>query len=222
MSMRSLPARDDAATLARMEATLPEMFESPLAAEPTAAEIAALAAWLSVSTRTARACCRRLRTVAAAVDAANDGPDLAPMTRWRTALRMGARLLTVEAEGPVADAASRLLARLDDDGRRITEGALRVLVTRCLTERRVLAIEYWNASAATWEPRSVEPLALSHADGHWTLLAFCRTRRDLRSFRFDRVRAASVAEGHFEARHGLSLERFLLRTKGEPPPRLAG
>ncbi|MFO0606427.1 MAG: WYL domain-containing protein [Polyangiales bacterium] len=205
-----------------MDLVLPAMFDSPRAAEPGAEEIAALAAWLGVSGRAARACCARLRAVATALDAANDGPDLAPAARWRTALRLGARLLTVEGEGPVADAAARLLARLDGETRAVTDRELRAMVTRCVTERRVLSLEYWSAEASAWEPRLVEPLTLSNVDGHWTLLAFCRTRMDLRSFRFDRVRAAAPTEAHYEPRHGLSLERYLLRTKGPARPRLAG
>jgi proteasome accessory factor B len=198
------------------------MFDSPRAAEPGDGEITALAAWLGVSARAARACCLRLRTVATALDAANDGPDLPVATRWRTALRMSARLLTVEGEGAVADAASRLLARLDGDTRAVTDAQLRTMVTRCLTERTVLAIDYWNVEASAWEPRRIEPLSLSHVDGHWTVLAFCRTRSDLRSFRFDRIRAASPTEARYEPRHGLSLERFLHRQKNLSRPRLAG
>ena len=198
------------------------MFDSPRAAEPRDGEITALAAWLGVSARAARACCARLRAVATALDAANDGPDLAPATRWRTALRLSARLLTVEGEGAVADAASRLLARLDGESRAVTDAQLRAMVTRCLTERCVLAIDYWNVEASAWEPRLIEPLSLTHVDGHWTVLAFCRTRSDLRSFRFDRVRTAAPTEARYEPRHGLSLERFLHRQKNLTRPRLAG
>jgi len=198
------------------------MFDDPRAAAPTPEELSAMASCLGVSIRAARACCARLRALAAALVAANDGPELAPELRWKGALRLGVRLLTVEGQGAVADVASRLLARLDGDARSLSDTALRAMVTQCLTERRVLSLEYWSVEGNTWEPRQVEPLALSNVDGHWTLLAFCRTRMDLRSFRFDRVRSASPTDLPFEARRGLSLERFLLRSKGSQRPRLAG
>ncbi len=87
------------------------------------------------------------------------------------------------------------------------------MLTRAVTERLVLAIEYGNPDGGAVTAREVEPLTLSHVDGHWTMLAFCRARMDLRSFRFDRVLDARVTEDHFEARQGLSLERFIHKQK---------
>ncbi len=185
-------------------------------------EVVMLATELGVSARTARACCRRLRALVRALDAANDGATPRPgdaSARWLATVRLGARLLTVEAGASVAAAATRILASLDDapanqvPARHVTDHALRAMLTRAVTERRVLAIEYGNPDGAAVTAREVEPLTLTHVDGHWTMLAYCRARSDLRSFRFDRILEARVTERHFEARQGLSLERFIHRQK---------
>ncbi len=178
-------------------------------------EVAQLAAALGVSPRVARACCRRLRMLMLGLGASND--DALGSPRWIDTARLGVRLLTVEGGASVADAATRLLALFDSDVSlpvaRVSDPVLRALVARAVTERRVLAITYRSHDGRTQEPREVEPLSLTHVDGHWTLLAFCRARMDLRSFRFDRVVDATVTERHFDARQGLSLERFLHRQK---------
>jgi predicted DNA-binding transcriptional regulator YafY len=183
-------------------------------------EVDQLAAALGVSSRTARACCRRLRALVRALDAANDGatpPPDDPAARWLSTARLGARLLTVEAGASVAAAATLILASLDGaspaNERRVSDVALRALVVRAVTERRVLSIVYEGTDGGAATTREIEPLTLSNIDGHWTALAFCRTRMDLRSFRFDRILDARVTEAHFEARQGMSLERFIHKQK---------
>lgn len=215
--------------LTAMSTPLAALLQTVRAADEREAEVSALAAELGVSPRTARACCRRLRALALALEAANDGAPATPDDAWwLSSLRLGARLLTVEAEPAVADAASRVLALLDGEARpeaparRVTDAELRSMVARAVTERRVLAIEYWNPDQRERSAREVEPLSLSNVDGHWTFLAFCRTRMDLRSFRFDRVHEARVTERYFEPRQGLSLERFIHRQKNLTRQRLAG
>ncbi len=175
-----------------------------------------LADALGVSARTARECCRRLRALVRALDAENDNtaPIDGSTERWLSTARLGARLLTIEAGASVAAAATLILASLDGDephARKVTDTELRGRVVRAATERRVLSLEYLSDGAAM--EREVEPLSLSNVDGHWTMLAFCRNRMDLRSFRFDRVLDARVTDTQFEARQGLSLERFIHRQK---------
>lgn len=202
----------------RMASTIPGLLHTVCSHDDDArpAEVARLADALGVSARTARECCRRLRSLVRALDAANDNTDPSDGSteRWLSTARLGARLLTVEAGESVAAAATLILASLDDDtshARKVTDTELRGRVVRAVTERRVISLEYLSDGAAT--TREVEPLSLSNVDGHWTMLAFCRSRMDLRSFRFDRVLDARVTETQFEARQGLSLERFIHKQK---------
>jgi len=61
--------------------------------------------------------------------------------------------------------------------------------------------------------REVDPLAVSwRADGA-SLLAHCRLRGDLRSFRLERIVAAEVLSDARTVRPSLSIERFLQRRK---------
>ncbi len=202
----------------RMATSIPTLLQT-VCARDEEGDVTALASALGVSPRAARECCRRLRALVLALEAANDNTARAPEdrdARWLSTVRLGARLLTVEAGASVAAAATRILVLLDDapaPARKVTDDALRAMVVRAVTERRVLSIEYDNPDAGETTTREVEPLSLSNVDGHWTVLAFCRARMDLRSFRFDRVRDARVTDRHFEPRQGLSLERFIHRQK---------
>jgi predicted DNA-binding transcriptional regulator YafY len=145
-------------------------------------------------------------------------------TEWLQVAVLAARLLTTEAEESVAMVATRILLWLGDqqvgDGvvRALTDSELHTLVTAAVTERRVLRIVYGHADLATETSREIEPFSLTRADGHWTLLAWCRERSAIRSFRFDRVMRASLTETYFELRLGLSIERFIHRRKLEGQP----
>lgn len=204
-----------------MATTIPTLLHSVCSHrdDERAAEVTMLAEALGVSPRTARECCRRLRALVRALDAANDGatpPPDDPAAKWLSTARLGARLLTVEAGASVAAAATLILASLDGHPvaptRLVSDSELRSMVVRAVTERRVLSITYEGSDGVAAQ-RAIEPLTLSNVEGHWTALAFCRTRMDLRSFRFDRVLDAHVTEDHFEARQGLSLERFIHKQK---------
>jgi predicted DNA-binding transcriptional regulator YafY len=190
-------------------------------------EMVLLATRLQVSTRLTRACCRRLFVVARSLQnqhqqRAQSGTNAE--AEWLHVALLAARLLTTEAEESVALVAARILSLLGDkqvlDGgvRTIADSELRTLVNAAVTERRVLRIVYGHADLATETPREIEPFSLSHTEGHWTLLAWCRERGAIRSFRFDRVMRATLTETYFELRRGLSIERFIHRRKSNSPP----
>jgi predicted DNA-binding transcriptional regulator YafY len=63
----------------------------------------------------------------------------------------------------------------------------------------LVAFGYQN-HAGEQSQRSVEPHGLLHDDGRWYLLAYCRLRAGLRTFRLDRVVELQVLAEHFERR----------------------
>ncbi|MGC4939402.1 helix-turn-helix transcriptional regulator [Kribbella sp. DT2] len=67
----------------------------------------------------------------------------------------------------------------------------RTAVERALQERKVLSLRYRNQLG---EPtsRRVDPQLLAFRDGHWFLIAYCRTREAIRWFRLDRVDRATL------------------------------
>ncbi|MDE2270634.1 MAG: YafY family transcriptional regulator [Xanthomonadaceae bacterium] len=62
-----------------------------------------------------------------------------------------------------------------------------------IAARRVLRIEYRDANDAT-SSREIEPLCLACWGPVWTLGAWCRMRRNFRSFRPDRMQFAATGE----------------------------
>jgi predicted DNA-binding transcriptional regulator YafY len=57
-------------------------------------------------------------------------------------------------------------------------------------------------------PRRVEPLGLVCKAGVWYLVAYCHTRRDVRTFRVDRVLAVAVREEAVRPRPGFNLGAY--------------
>ena len=119
------------------------------------------------------------------------------------------------ADHPFADAVRRLrdkiLAALDPDARkavRRTErafhlplkaargrvGELRDAMAQC----RELRISYWSAHRAAMTERVIRPYAMAEHDGEWYVIAYDSARKDVVSFRVDRIRDATLLETDFE------------------------
>jgi predicted DNA-binding transcriptional regulator YafY len=65
------------------------------------------------------------------------------------------------------------------------------------------------------ERRTVRPLALVFWSGVWTLLAWCETRDDFRTFRMDRVDSLGLAGRTFSPRRGQRFEDYMKRIRAE-------
>ena len=81
--------------------------------------------------------------------------------------------------------------------------------------RAVLRLDYRDKDEAPTR-REVEPLCLSFWGGAWTLGAWCRLRRDFRSFRPDRIVAFEPTGGTFEDDAQRGLDAYL-RAMGADP-----
>lgn len=62
-------------------------------------------------------------------------------------------------------------------------------IERALLERRVLSLRYQDHSGASTR-RRVDPVLVARTEGHWYLVAHCRTREAIRWFRLDRIASA--------------------------------
>jgi predicted DNA-binding transcriptional regulator YafY len=69
--------------------------------------------------------------------------------------------------------------------------------------------------ASQAELRTVRPLALTFWSGVWTLVAWCETRDDFRSFRIDRMEGFTNTGSTFTPKRGQRLEDFLKRVRAE-------
>ena len=84
--------------------------------------------------------------------------------------------------------------------------------------RAVLCLKYRDKDAASTR-RDVEPLCLSFWGGSWTLGAWCRLRRDFRSFRPDRIVAFEPNGETFEDDAKRGLDAYLRSVGADPAAR---
>ena len=84
-----------------------------------------------------------------------------------------------------------------------------------LTHHQVVSITYLTPDG-TLTKRDVEPFAIYHnTQEDWTLVAYCRLRRDFRAFRLDRMQNMQVRQELFEA-HQLTMRQYVENHLGRP------
>lgn len=107
--------------------------------------------------------------------------------------------------GPLADLGS-MTPRLRDR-------VVQLRITQAITERRVCRVSYRSEPGSAPAVREIEPLHILLVDSHWSILAWCNLRNDIRSFRSDRLASLDVSDRHFKPRKSLAIERFILTRK---------
>ncbi|MFE9404124.1 helix-turn-helix transcriptional regulator [Streptomyces sp. NPDC006530] len=110
-------------------------------------------------------------------------------TPYAGAARTAAQKIAASMTGPAAAAAQELAARIVTLSSP-TDSSVRGAVEQALTTNTVLRLSYTDA-AGRESDRAVEPAGLLNADGHWYLIAWCRTRQAGRGFRLDRITTAA-------------------------------
>jgi predicted DNA-binding transcriptional regulator YafY len=83
------------------------------------------------------------------------------------------------------------------------------LIQNALTDFKVLSVTYLSAHKDEKTEREVEPFALYYSlQESWTLIAYCRLRKDYRMFRLDRIIQIKQTELSFIP-HKLTLQEYL-------------
>jgi predicted DNA-binding transcriptional regulator YafY len=82
------------------------------------------------------------------------------------------------------------------------------LLREAVTALRIVTMRYVDANDATTQ-RRVRPLACFYWGRVWTLVAWCESREDFRSFRIDRIKNLEVKENGFRMESGKTLADFL-------------
>jgi predicted DNA-binding transcriptional regulator YafY len=159
------------------------------------------------------------------------GFDLPPMMFDREellALRLGARMVRSWADAALSQAAGNALrkieavlpAELADPGETLFAPHLHPypvglvgLLRHAATDRRKARFTYTRPDSET-SSRTVWPLGLFYWGAAWTLVAWCETRNDFRSFRLDRISDPEIREEAFPVVPGRTLEDFLNRVTG--------
>src|SRR5579884_1456342 len=135
-----------------------------------------------------------------------------------------ARLLPVEAkalvaaidllgehipEGSLSSVRAKVVAALGEDpareGLQVASPAgddteIATIVSRAIAERRMLSFEYYKENEDEFSTRTVEPYALINGREGWYVTSFDPSRGDVRHFRLDRFKSATVTDQRFEPR----------------------
>jgi len=83
------------------------------------------------------------------------------------------------------------------------------LAVRAIQEQRVCLIRYASEPGGAICLRAIEPLTITSNRGALAVLAWCRLRRDLRTFRLDRIRNIVLTAEQFDDHPARALERFI-------------
>ncbi len=135
-----------------------------------------------------------------------------------------ARLLPVEAkaliaaidligehipEGSLSSAREKVVAALGEDpvheGLQVApprgdDAGIAAVVSRAIAEHRLLSFEYYKENEDEFSTRTVEPYGLINGRDAWYVASFDPARDDVRHFRLDRIKSASVTDQRFEPR----------------------
>jgi predicted DNA-binding transcriptional regulator YafY len=90
---------------------------------------------------------------------------------------------------------------------RVEERLIRAL-SEGIKRRRLVDIEYVKVGEEAVVTHNVEPYWLERQLPHWYVHTWDRTRGDVRSFRLDRMRSATMASEKFEPREGFEPDRL--------------
>lgn len=204
---------------------------------------ARLAEAMDVSERTIYRDIDTLRASGALIDGAagygytlTEDPALPPMVftdEEIEALVLGLREVAEIGDPALAEAADHALAKLSAGlpprlrdrfthavlsakrfGPRPAPGVDPAVLRRAAWEERAIDLSYADVEGRPSE-RRVLPLSIVYMDRTNTLLAWCCLRADFRSFRLDRIRAATVTAESFRPRRAGLLRDYLARIRCE-------
>jgi predicted DNA-binding transcriptional regulator YafY len=80
------------------------------------------------------------------------------------------------------------------------DSAIARKVNDAIEARRVLAIHYYKENEDEFTKREIEPYRLANGPEGWYVASYDRRREDVRHFRLDRIKEATVTEEDFEPR----------------------
>jgi predicted DNA-binding transcriptional regulator YafY len=111
-------------------------------------------------------------------------------------------------EGSLASVRHKLVGALGDntmqEGLQVAtaggDDEIAAVVSRAIAQRHLLSFEYYKENEDEFSSRLVEPYALINGREGWYLASYDPTREDVRHFRLDRIKSATVTGDAFEPR----------------------
>jgi predicted DNA-binding transcriptional regulator YafY len=126
------------------------------------------------------------------------------MTKIRAVLRSGDKDYLDKVEDHISVLENPHLPKRQDSDPHMQ------VILKAITQKQVLAFEYFAQHSQEQSKREVEPIGVIFNSGKWYLIGFCRLRQDYRQFRFDRLTYLKVTNIHF-ALQRVSLQEYLDR-----------
>jgi proteasome accessory factor C len=144
-------------------------------------------------------------------------PRLTPLEARaiRLALEFVGPMIAAEAHRPLDKVRRKLeetfgqfdLQTAEPPADRVEERLIRTL-SEGIKRRRLVDIEYVKVGEESVVTHTVEPYWLERQLPHWYVHTWDRTRGDVRSFRLDRMRSATMGSEKFEPREGFEPDRL--------------
>jgi predicted DNA-binding transcriptional regulator YafY len=87
-------------------------------------------------------------------------------------------------------------------------------VLQCIAGKNVLQLDYFANHNQQKSTRDVEPVGIYYLAENWYMVAFCRLRKDYRTFKFSSINTLRVTDAVFKQQHP-SLKSFLSKESKE-------
>ncbi|MBK7452325.1 MAG: YafY family transcriptional regulator [Anaerolineales bacterium] len=88
---------------------------------------------------------------------------------------------------------------------------------RAIREKRSVSMNYQSSQLPHPTQRGLDPYALVHRWGWWYVIGFCHVRREIRSFRVDRISEISMLDTAFSVPADFDLQSYLLNELQSQP-----
>lgn len=82
------------------------------------------------------------------------------------------------------------------------------LIRKAIEKQRRLTIEYYSLTRNQTGRRVIHPYLLLKHLGSWYLTGYCETRKDLRTFKFERILSVEAAKGNFTPLPSFDTRKF--------------
>lgn len=87
-------------------------------------------------------------------------------------------------------------------------------ILKSIADKEVLDIGYFANHSQQYSNRDVEPVGIFYLGSYWYMIAFCKVRKDYRTFRTDRISYVRNTNSHFTQQHP-SLKSFITKMSKE-------
>ncbi len=87
-------------------------------------------------------------------------------------------------------------------------------VLQSIAQKNVVCIGYFANHSQQQTSRDVEPVGIYYLGEQWYMVAYCRLRKDYRTFKFGSINKLQITEHHFEKQHP-ALKNFLSKVAKE-------